>query len=87
MVAGVTPGLQNRRAASSMLPVCSTHTRFRQFSTTRRLRNHSEISSPGKCHANDLRVSLLHLICHHVAVDVHGGADVRVTHQFLLDRD
>ena len=30
MVAGVTPGLQNRRAASPMLPVCSTHTRFRQ---------------------------------------------------------
>src|ERR1035441_48637 len=32
MVAGVTPGLQNRRAASSMSPVCSTHTRFRHFS-------------------------------------------------------
>ena len=24
-------GLQNRRAASSMPPVCSTHTRFRQL--------------------------------------------------------
>ena len=31
MVAGVTPGLQNRRAASSMSPVCSTHTRFRHL--------------------------------------------------------
>src|SRR6202171_499930 len=30
LVPGGTPGLQNRRAASSMLPVCSTHTRFRQ---------------------------------------------------------
>src|SRR6202795_4420628 len=32
MRSGDRPGLQNRRAASSMLPVCSTHTRFRQFS-------------------------------------------------------
>ncbi len=30
MRSGDRPGLQNRRAASSMLPVCSTHTRFRQ---------------------------------------------------------
>jgi len=45
MRSGDRPGLQNRRAASSMLPVCSTHTRFRQFSTTCRPRNHSEISS------------------------------------------
>ena len=29
MRSGDRPGLQNRRAASPMLPVCSTHTRFR----------------------------------------------------------
>jgi hypothetical protein len=43
MRSGDRPGLQNRRAASSMLPVCSTHTRFRHYSATYRLRNHSEI--------------------------------------------
>jgi len=43
MRSGDRPGLQNRRAASLMSPVCSTHTRFRQFSTTCRPRNHSEI--------------------------------------------
>jgi hypothetical protein len=32
MRSGDRPGLQNRRAASTMSPVCSTHTRFRQFS-------------------------------------------------------
>jgi hypothetical protein len=31
-------------------------------------------------------VSLSHFVRHHVAVDVHGGADVCVAHQFLLDR-
>jgi hypothetical protein len=31
MRSGDRPGLQNRRAASPMLPVCSTHTRFRHF--------------------------------------------------------
>ena len=30
MRSGDRPGLQNRRAASMMSPVCSTHTRFRQ---------------------------------------------------------
>ena len=30
MRSGDRPGLQNRRAASTMSPVCSTHTRFRQ---------------------------------------------------------
>src|SRR5207248_11088052 len=29
MGSGDSPGLQNRRAASLMSPVCSTHTRFR----------------------------------------------------------
>ena len=51
MRSGDRPGLQNRRAASSMLPVCSTHTRFRHFSTTYRQRKQSEISSlwPAPC--------------------------------------
>jgi len=31
MRSGDRPGLQNRRAASTMLPVCSTHTRFRHL--------------------------------------------------------
>jgi len=43
----------------------------------------------GSCqsHANDLRVSLAHLIGHDVAVQVHRGPDVRVTHQLLLYSD
>lgn len=48
MGSGDPPGLQNRRAASSMSSVRSTRTRFRHFSTTYRQRNHSEISSPGQ---------------------------------------
>jgi hypothetical protein len=31
MRSGDRPGLQNRRAAGFLSPVCSTHTRFRQF--------------------------------------------------------
>ena len=34
MRSGDRPGLQNRRAASSMSPVGSTPTRFRQFEPT-----------------------------------------------------
>ena len=48
MRSGDRPGLQNRRAAGILSPVCSTHTRFRQLSITYRLRNHSEISSRGQ---------------------------------------
>jgi hypothetical protein len=40
-----------------------------------------------KRHANDLRVSMLHLIRHDVAINIHRGSDVRVTHQLLLDGD
>jgi hypothetical protein len=49
--------------------------RLTHVSATYRLRNHSEISSPRQGHANDLRVSLLHLIRHDVAVNIHRGAD------------
>jgi hypothetical protein len=45
----------------------STRTRFRQFSTTYRLRNHSKSVHQSKLRANDLRMSFLHLIRHDVA--------------------
>ena len=56
-----------------MLPVCSTHTRFRHFSLT-----DSEITRKsvhcGQRHANDFRVSLLHFIRHDIAINIHRGA-------------
>jgi hypothetical protein len=51
MSSGELPGLQNRRAASLMSPVRSTRTRFRQFSITCRLRNHSKSVHRSRKHA------------------------------------
>ncbi len=53
MVAGVTPGLQNRRAASSMLPVCSTHTRFRQNLRSLSFELSEQVTDHGYCEHHD----------------------------------
>ena len=68
MRSGDRPGLQNRRAASTMSPVCSTHTRFRQFSTT--CRPHIPLSHTVDGQPCHFRSSLGHFIGNNVAIGV-----------------
>ncbi len=38
-------------------------------------------------HLNHFRMGFLHLVCDHISIHVHGGADVPVAHQFVGSRD
>lgn len=66
------------------LSVDSTPTRFRHFSTTYRHANHLQISSVSAGPSVPPWNGLVHLVCDHIPVHVHCGAEFPVTHQFLL---
>ena len=83
MGSGDPPGLQNRWEAG--LPVSGafdSHTLPPSFSVT--CRTHLPFSPAIECQSRDFRGRLRHLIGDHVAVHVHRGADVRVSHQLFL---
>jgi hypothetical protein len=74
-----------RRAIPS--PVGSTPTRFRHFSMTYRHANHSQSVQLRQSNLHGLGMSLLHLVRDYHPIDIHGGANVSVAHQFLLHGD
>jgi hypothetical protein len=85
MRSGDRPGLQNRRVAGN--PVTGgfdPHSLPPFFNDLRRgaIRSHSVERQPGH-----FRSRCVHLIGDNPAVDIHGGANVAMPHQLLLDRD
>jgi hypothetical protein len=85
MGSGDPPGLQNRRAAGFLSPVCSTHTRFRQNKGFSSARDPFVIRffNSQACH---FRGSASHFIRHHIAVGVHRWNSSTVRPRGLLVR-